>query len=1268
MSVGPGQMAEEIHKAVPALQFPVTGSRPERGAPEFGVVSWSGQEVRQLSAFVAERGLSAVDLFRAAFAVLLHRYSGQDDLTLLHLAPDDAGTCRATPVRSRVADHTPFSALTAALASRRRKLVAEEPLPPLTDLLGDGLHAGFLQGSVCQEGSVAEEHPAWAELHLLLAVEDGAGGPAFALRYDCALFTPAFISRLAANYRALLLDACARPAADIRELDILSPQERGLLVAGIGARALEYDREACVHRLVEAQADRTPRAPAVEYAGRTLDYAELDASANRLARALRQLGAVHGGRIGVSVSRTERMVCLLLAIHKAGCAYVPLDPSYPADRLGAIAAGADMSLVVYDTADAPRWLTRTGLPGVPLAQLWDAALEEDPARPEPVDAGTPTHLIHTSGSTGAPKGVVITHRNVTALLAWAHDTYSREELSRVLFGTSLNFDLSVFELWAPLTTGGTVVVAENVLALTEDASLAPTLVNTVPSALSVLLRRAAIPDSVSVVNVAGEPLPGELVDGVLSGTRAGRVFNLYGPSEDTTYSTGRCFTAPGTPRPTIGTPLPNTRVHLLDDAGRLVPYGVTGEIHLSGDGLAAGYSGDPERTAAAFIEPPAELAGTGRLYRTGDLARWTPDGELDFLGRRDNQVKVRGYRIELGEIEAAARRLAGVDDVAAVVVRAGGEQRIVAYVADAHAGLAPDRVAAHLETQLPHYMRPARVVVEPRLPRLPNGKTDRKALGARPVDWGEAGAGELTDPFQVRIGAVWAELLGVAAPGPGLDFFSVGGHSLLANLLAARLTDLAGRPVRVAEVYAHRTIAEQARLLKDSPFEPGGTDRTVIGTVLRESTTGHGVPGAGAAFFVDGTVEYAYQGHADLERDVPYTAVTRQRMTCVTKVLIACVALMLVDRGLLELDAPLAPLLPEGFRRRDGNTAEVTLRQLLSHTSGIDDSWEVWHDIDQPDLTGYVTGFRDYQQLFDPGTIFAYSACGTSVVALLIERVTGAPWRRAVNEMLLSPLGIKRIPETNDPGDHYGDEVATGYLWHADDKRYQRFEPGPQTVADDAASSFAVCFTTEDLVALARFALDDGATPDGRRLLSRELATAMRTPQIDIPGHHFMHAWGLGWLLFGPSAFGFNSNGSGHHNFIQVFPEQGAFLILLANAYPAFGVYEDLIQSLTGERLIRTGRPFDLALDDCAGRYECDGYRLDVTRGQQRLEYAYHERARDGSWTPLDEGELVLTGAGGFSSMSERNILAGSISFIPAPGTKDPAFVRMGQRVAAKVR
>ena len=1241
--LGRGEIAEN-------LQFPTSHPRSDLPATADRLFSWKVD----LGAGLPTGDRAAVAI-GAAFTLLVHRYCERDDVVVGRAGSGRGATEHLVPVRSRLAEDTSFDDLVNHLAAAYRD--ASGPHVPCPLAFRDFSDTGELR-----------DLPSSAELLLDARIVDGTAELAF--RYADSLFTAGFVARLAANLTTLLADACARPSAPVRDLTLLAADERRYLLETRTATACPYPRDASIADLVRAQADRTPDAPAVRCQDDELSYRELDEHANALARALAASGVRPGDRVGVSAARSARLVALLLAIHKAGCAYVPLDPAYPADRLLAIADTADLAAVVFD-GEAPGWLAGLDAVPVPAATLWEKAATE--ARDDldvRVDPDSPAHLIYTSGSTGQPKGVVIHHRNVVALLAWAWQTYTRDDVARVLFGTSLNFDLSVFELWTPLTMGGCVLVVDNVLALTERDDLDPTLINTVPSALNVLVRRDALPASATVLNVAGEPLPKELVNAAFACSSARRLYNLYGPSEDTTYSTYKCFDGPVTESPTIGVPIHNTVAYLLDARGALVPHGVAGELYLGGAGLSSGYSNDEERTAAVFVAAPDGI-GAGTLYRTGDLARWTEDGELQFLGRKDNQVKIRGYRIELGEIEAVLREVDGLGDVAALAVRADEDTRLVCYCAGT---VDSGRIGAHLRRRLPYYMQPAKIVVADRLPLLPNGKVDRKTLVATPVDWGVRGTTALSAD-EARVAEVWTDLLGITGMAAELDFFSVGGHSLLANLLAARLSDRFAVAVRVSEVYEYRTLAEQTALIRAkrelAPTAADADDVTArfaaAAACLRESARGHGVPGAAAAIYLDGESDTTYYGLDDVATGRERDALSRQRVTCLTKVLIAYVALMLVDQGRLALDEPLGRDHPELTRRRD-RSVDITLRQLLSHTSGIDDSYEIWNDTDFPELTGYVESFERYGQVAEPGEIFAYSACGTSLVARLIEKVLGVPWRRAVNTMLLRPLGIADIAETLHAGDHYGDSVATGYTWSEAEQCYTEFRPAPPTMANDAADSFSVCFTLAETLTLAVFALDDGVTRDGQRLLSAELAEQMRTPQVDIPGHHFMHSWGLGWLMFDEGVFGFNSNGSGQHNFVQIFVEQRLVLVMLADAYPTFGLYEDLLHSVTGKGWLRSDRESDVDIDGCVGTYESDGYRLVVTPGEEHLRYRYFERVAQDEWSDADAGDLVLSGTGGFSSISAKNILRGSISPIWVGSSPAPSFMRLGQRVVRKVR
>ncbi|MGD2116714.1 MAG: amino acid adenylation domain-containing protein, partial [Acidobacteriota bacterium] len=582
-------------------------------------------------------------------------------------------------------------------------------------------------------------------------------------------------------------------------------------------------------------------------------------------------------RIGVCVPRGPEMVVSLLGVLEAGGAYVPLDATYPAERIAFMLEDSEAP-VVLATAE-----TRDRLP---LNQV-DHRLDPEPVVIDPTEISAPSpddppdtppqpapatrdrlaYVIYTSGSTGRPKGVAISHGAACALLRWASGVFSRDELDGVLAGTSICFDLSVFELFLPLAAGGRVVLAEDALGAAAHAATGEVrLINTVPSAMKELVASGRLPESVRTVNLAGEPLQRALVDGIYrSRPEVERVYNLYGPSEDTTYSTVARADRDDPDEPTIGVPVAGGRAHVLDRRLRPVPLGVPGELCLAGAGLARGYLGRPGRTAGSFVPDPFAAVDPGggspggRLYRTGDLARWGRDGELEFLGRLDHQVKIRGFRIELGEIEAALNGHPRVDEATVVAAERAGEPALVAYVvpsAEAGAGApssgstpgstpestsesaseeAPlsETLRAALDERLPSYMVPAAFVELDALPRTPNGKLDRKALPA--PEW-EAGTGGRapTTPTEERLAELFADVLGLPETDEGptvgadQDFFRLGGHSLLATRLITRLREALGADLPVTAVFEAPTVAGLARrvdeALRQRPDGPGGEE------------------------------------------------------------------------------------------------------------------------------------------------------------------------------------------------------------------------------------------------------------------------------------------------------------------------------------------------------------------------------------------------------------------------------------------------------------
>ncbi|WP_089155553.1 non-ribosomal peptide synthetase [Micromonospora sp. NBS 11-29] len=565
----------------------------------------------------------------------------------------------------------------------------------------------------------------------------------------------------------------------------------------------------CLHRMVAAQAARTPDAEAVRHGDATLTYRDLDEAANRLARVLLARGVGRSDRVGVCLPRTPDLVVALLAVLKAGAAYVPLDPAYPAARVAFMTADSGARLVLTRSDLAGRFPG----PTVPVDRLDPGSDGTDPAAPvTPEDLA---YVIYTSGSTGQPKGVAIEHRSASVLLHWVRQTFDDTELGGMLAATSVCFDLSVFEIFGPLAWGGRVLLVDDVLALAAPGAerLPVTLVNTVPAAMGELLTARALPAGVRTVCLAGEPLTAALAARVWARTHVRRLCNLYGPSEDTTYSTWAEVPRDGGDPP-IGRPLPGTRAYVLDPDGRPVRPGEAGELHLAGAGLARGYLDRPAETEARFRPDPFRPGE--RMYRTGDRVRLRPDGQLAYLGRLDDQVKLRGYRIELGEVAARLADLPGVREATAAV-RPGpsGDPLLVGYLV----GARRDDVRARLAEVLPAPLVPAAVVWLDRLPTLPNGKVDRSALPA-PTFGSAADAGAL-GPTGALVAAVWRELLGVPVSGPDDDFLALGGDSLLAVRCATRLTAATGRRVHPGDLFAHSTVAALAAHL-DTPATPDG--------------------------------------------------------------------------------------------------------------------------------------------------------------------------------------------------------------------------------------------------------------------------------------------------------------------------------------------------------------------------------------------------------------------------------------------------------------
>jgi len=498
--------------------------------------------------------------------------------------------------------------------------------------------------------------------------------------FNLGAFEHAEIELLKARFECLLHDTFRRPNIPISELQIMPDAEYHKILFEFNETTTDYPRDKTIVDLFEEQVAKTPDAIAVVFENQQLTYQELNRRSNQLAHYLHNIGVKPEVLVGICVERSLEMNIGILGILKAGGAYVPLEPTYPKERLAFIMEDAQASILVTQTSlvsDLPQQKTQL----LCLDTEWEIISQSDSKNPvSQVKQENLAYVIYTSGSTGKPKGVAIEHHSAVVLLIWAKEVFTSEEIAGVLASTSICFDLSVFELFVPISWGGKVILVENALHLpTLSADLGVTLVNTVPSAMGELVRTKNIPASVRVVNLAGEVLQSKLVQQIYQQETIEKVFNLYGPSEDTTYSTWALIQKESKEPPSIGCPIANTQVYVLDTHFQPVPIGVNGELYIGGDGLARGYFNRPELTADKFIPNPFK-EGT-RLYKTGDLARYLPDGNIEFLGRIDHQVKIRGFRIELGEIETLLNQDSTVQE-AVVIARddESGHQRLIAYI------------------------------------------------------------------------------------------------------------------------------------------------------------------------------------------------------------------------------------------------------------------------------------------------------------------------------------------------------------------------------------------------------------------------------------------------------------------------------------------------------------------------------------------------------------------------------------------------------------
>ncbi|HEX4961001.1 MAG TPA: amino acid adenylation domain-containing protein, partial [Thermoanaerobaculia bacterium] len=808
---------------VEALQLPTDRPRPRiqtlHGAVRHFTVD--GTTTEALKGLGQRAGGTLYMSLLAVFASLLQRYSGQEDVTLgsptanrprPELEKLIGFFVNTLVLRADLSDSPSFNELLRRVRIAALGAYAHQDLPfekvvfelqPERNLSTSPLFQVLFSlqntpsGSLTLPGLALKPVGAavtTAKFDLSLYLSEADGGLSGGLEYNTDLFDRTTIDRLLGHFQELLAGVVVQPGSRVAELPILPREERDQILMEWNAT----DRvvpAGCVHEWVSAQAARTPEAVAVTFGGEPLTYRQLDRRANGLAHWLRRMGVGQEVRVGVALERSLEMVVSLLAVLKAGGAYVPLDPSYPAERLAFMREDAGVTLV----------LSPETLP---------AAAEAESAPGSGVGPQNAAYVIYTSGSTGRPKGVQIPHGALANFLVSMAGTPGLGEDDTLLAVTSLSFDIAGLELYLPLIVGGRIALASRDDAadgyrlqslLAESGA---TVLQATPATWRLLLETGWEGSKGLKALCGGEALPPALASVLRH--RVGSLWNVYGPTETTIWSTVEEIRSDGPVF--IGRAIANTEAYVVDGAGQPMPVGVPGELLLGGAGLARGYLGRPDLTAEKLVPNAFGTAGS-RLYRTGDLARWRAEGALEHLGRIDHQVKVRGYRIELGEIEAALSRHPSLV-AAAVVAREepSGERRLVAYVVLRRAGAdLAGELRVWVRESLPEYMVPAVWVELAALPLTPNGKVDRKALPAPAA--GPRGSLAPSTPTEEVLAGIWSQVLGREAFGAEDNFFDLGGHSLLATQVVSRVREAFGLELPLRRIFETPTLASLARSL-----------------------------------------------------------------------------------------------------------------------------------------------------------------------------------------------------------------------------------------------------------------------------------------------------------------------------------------------------------------------------------------------------------------------------------------------------------------------
>ncbi|WP_172844422.1 non-ribosomal peptide synthetase [Tumebacillus algifaecis] len=844
---------EQLSGELPVLQLPADRQRPAVQSFRGGTkrMMLSADLVRSLQSLSQSVGATLYMTMLSAFKTLLHRYTALEDVLV---GTPISGRNRAETegligffvntlvLRTEVVGTLPFRDLIARVRQTALGAFANQDVPfeKLVEALRperDGSHSPFFQVMFVFENSPklalelpgltlepAEIDNGMAKFDLSLLLMQEAEGLSATFEYSLDLFEESTVERMMGHFVTLLQSVCAAPERTVAQLSLLTAEELTWQHTLAASTNRDFDdTDLRLHELFERQVATTPHAVALVAGQTVLTYRELNDRANRTARYLLQVRTAPIGIVAVCMERSVEMVVALLAVLKAGGAYLPLDPEYPQERLAFMLEDSRASILLTQSRLQKRF-DKVDAQVLALEEIEDAtSLDTDEASQVAVAAQDAAYVIYTSGSTGTPKGVVVPHGAICNHMLWMQEEFPLDATDAVLQKTSFSFDASVWEFYAPLFAGGRLVLAEPgghldaryLIRVMQEHNV--TVLQVVPSMLTMLLGEAefAACGALKRVFCGGEALSAELVKRFYALLPA-ELVNLYGPTEaciDATFHVCSRDTSELVP---IGRPVANVQTLVLDEAQQLVPVGVTGELYIGGAGLALGYLHRPDLTAEKFVE-----TSFGRLYKTGDLARQLADGTLQYAGRIDHQVKLRGFRIELGEIEVELLKHPAVTD-AVVMVQ---ENRLIGYVVACEA-VERSALQTHLRARLPDYMVPAQMIVLEAFPLTANGKVDRKALPKPDI---EAMSEVIVLPrgaVEEVIAVIWADLLEVEQVGVTSNFFALGGHSLLAMQVISQICEALDVELGVKALFDAPTVEGLTGVLLQNEQERQRIEKT----------------------------------------------------------------------------------------------------------------------------------------------------------------------------------------------------------------------------------------------------------------------------------------------------------------------------------------------------------------------------------------------------------------------------------------------------------